>query len=262
MPLHADPGGDGARLTAALAGRHPDAAILAVGDLAYYDGSPANFGLCFDRFWGRLKPRVLPAPGNHEYNSRDAYGYFEEWGPRAGPERRGYYAVERGNWLLLSLNSEVAANPGSDQADWLDGVLVQSDATCILAFFHKPAYSLQARPDSQNARLLFERLSRAGAALVVNGHNHFYERSLPLAADGTRAAGGLVTFVVGTGGASPTSPIRPVESTATSIFGVYGLLRLELLDGSYRWQFIDAKTDAVLDSGESACTRPRLSARK
>lgn len=88
------------------------APILALGDIVYSSGSPREFSNCFEPIWGELNSRTLPASGNHEYPTPSAFAYYDYWGTQAGPDRRGYYAVEYNDWLILSLNSEVKAGPG------------------------------------------------------------------------------------------------------------------------------------------------------
>ncbi len=241
--------------TAELADRWPDAPILALGDLVYNSGTTREFSDCFDKVWGQERPRILPTPGNHEYETPGAFGYYESWAGRAGQGSGGYYAAHVGNWLVLSLNSEIEAGAGSPQAQWLSGTLAERPEACVLAFYHRPAYSLQHRGGLDSATALFRTLQAAGATLVLNGHNHFYERSLPLAGDGAPdRSDGLLEFVVGTGG--ETSKVRPVaQTTASAVFGHLGLLRLELGADSYRWWFHDSATGEVLDTGEGGCSQ-------
>lgn len=243
--------------TAALAENWPDAPILALGDLVYNSGTPAEFSDCFDRIWSGLKDRTLPTPGNHEYATPDAFGYYDYWGDRAGPDRRGYYAMETATWLIVSLNSEVAAGPGSDQSLWLQDQLDAAPDKCVLAFYHKPAHSLRRRGDSEDALALFRQLQENGATAVLNGHNHFYERTYPLDAAGhPDLATGTRAFTVGSGGrmskAYPT-----VATTERAVFQTTGLLRLELGARRYHWWYHDAETGAVLDTGAAACNPAR-----
>lgn len=114
-----DPSTARANETVALAEKWPDAPILALGDTVYSRGRPVEFAHCFDPVWGSLKPRILPAPGNHEYRTPGAFGYYDYFGAQAGPDRPGWYAAKVPGWLILSLNSEVDASPGSVQSDWL-----------------------------------------------------------------------------------------------------------------------------------------------
>src|SRR5215471_21415368 len=64
----------GAEATAKLLEQIPGT-VMAVGDLAYPDGTAENFA-CYDRTWGRVKERTRPAPGNHEFHSTGAAYYF------------------------------------------------------------------------------------------------------------------------------------------------------------------------------------------
>jgi hypothetical protein len=246
-----------ANLTAELARNWPDAPIIAVGDTVYGRGTPIEYKHCFEPTWGALKDRILPAPGNHEYGTPGAFGYFDYFGAQAGEERRGWYAVRTAGWLILSLNSEVDASAGSEQSVWLDQQLNAADNACVMAFYHRPAHSLKRRGGNENAILLFDQLQKGGAAVVLNGHNHFYERTRALAADGTiDEARGTVAFTVGTGGKQNSElPMGP--TTAAAAFDRIGMLKLDLQKGAYAWAYIDARTKAVLDQGEAACNPER-----
>ena len=252
LPVEVDRDGAGALRTAALADRYPDDLVLGLGDLAYHRGTRAEFDTCFDPLWGALVPRLLPTPGNHEYRVPGANGYYEYWGQQAGADRTGHYALTWRNWLLLSLNSEDDADEGSAQRAWLDAQLAAHPDACVLAYFHKPAWSLRDRSGSEAARALFARLEEAGATAVLNGHNHFYERTRPLDAAGQPAPEGLIGFTIGVGG--ETSHATPAKaSTARAIFGETGLLRLTLGQDSLGWDFLSAGDGEDLDSGLIPC---------
>lgn len=246
-----------ANQTAALALDWPNVPILALGDTVYRKGSPVEYAGCFEPTWGALKPRILPAPGNHEYKTPGAFGYFDYFGQQAGPDRRGWYAAHVPGWLILSLNSEVDAQPGSEQATWLDEQLKDTDGVCVLAFYHKPAHSLVERGGRENAVHLFRQLQKNGATLVLNGHNHFFERTAPLDDTGARSRDiGTVAFTVGTGGKTKT--VKPsIETTDAAVFGRTGMLRLELSSGKYSWAYVDAITREVLDEGTQPCNSMR-----
>ena len=253
-----DPATVGAVKARALVEYWPNAPILAVGDLVYRRGTPNEFADCFEPIWGGLRNRFLPAPGNHEYFTPGAFAYYDYWANQAGPDRRGYYFVRRGNWLLLSLNSEIDSGPASAQALWLSDILAAASETCILAFYHRPAYSLQSRDKNENAEFLFKQLQSAGATLVLNGHNHFYERTFPLNGLGqVQEDTGTVSFVVGTGGRSASREREYRDTTANAVFGQLGVLRLELGDNAFSWWFHGAGTKEVLDQGSRTCNAPR-----
>jgi hypothetical protein len=76
--------------------------VVAIGDLAYPDGSRENFK-CYDQTWGRVKDRTRPAPGNHEFHSQGATFYFEYFGKAAGDPKDGFYSFDLGKWHILSL---------------------------------------------------------------------------------------------------------------------------------------------------------------
>lgn len=243
--------------SAALARQWPDLPILAVGDLAYARGTTGEFTDCYQKAWGDLRDRILPAPGNHEYGTPGAFGYFDYWGAQAGPDHRGYYAMEWRNWLMLSLNSEVDASAGSPQATWLAQQMEQAQGRCIMAFFHKPAHSLQGpRRNQRNAERLFTQVQSAGASFVINGHNHFYERTKPLDSTGAvMASGGTISFTVGTGGITGPATFDAAlpAQTAAAVFGTYGLLRVELSDDGFAWWFHRAPDGVVMDHGTAPC---------
>jgi hypothetical protein len=178
--------------------------VLALGDLQYSAGSLNDFQAGYDLTWGALRARTLPTPGNHEYGTPGAAGYYDYWGERAGPERRGWYATTIGDWQVLSLNSNCAEAGGcgrdSAQGRWLAAELAGSTATCQLAFWHHPRFSSGAHGDSAAVQPLWELLQERGVELVLSGHDHGYERFAPLRADGTASADGIVSHVVGTGG--------------------------------------------------------------
>ncbi|WP_175497608.1 metallophosphoesterase family protein [Roseivivax halotolerans] len=243
--------------TARLAEAYTDAAFLALGDLVYRSGTNAEFDQCYDPVWGKLRYRTFPAPGNHEYRTHRADGYFDYWKGQAGQDRTGYYALHRGAWLILSLNSEVPADPASDQGRWLAKTLEEASERCILAFYHKPAHSIKSRGGSEAAIALFRALQQAGATLVLNGHNHFYERTAPLDAEGRRDNhAGTIEFTVGTGGKTSHS-IPPRDTTDAAIFETRGLLRLMLGESAFTWSFLSATDGRPLDEGRASCNPAR-----
>src|SRR6266581_7449125 len=70
----------GARATAKLLGSLPGT-VFVLGDLTYGDGTSTELMRCYDETWGQYKDRTRPAPGNHEYETKDApadaLGYFQ-----------------------------------------------------------------------------------------------------------------------------------------------------------------------------------------
>jgi hypothetical protein len=232
--------------------------VMAVGDLAYPDGSKEDFK-CYDRTWGRAKSRTRPAPGNHEFHSAGATPYFDYFGAAAGASKTGYYSYELGTWHIIVLNSECkdvgGCEAGSPQEKWLRSDLAAHPAACTLAYWHKPLFSSgSAHGNDLTVKPLWQALYEANADVIVGGHDHDYERFAPQTPDGTAdAKRGIREFVVGTGGknhrpfgdAKSNSEVR--DATA------FGVLKLNLKSNGYDWQFIPEAGKSFTDSGSGAC---------
>jgi len=241
-----------ARTARLMAGdTHP---VLALGDLAYPRGRQRDFDECFAPAWGSLRPRLLPVPGNHDYDTRGAlpyYRYVEGLAPDAG---RGYYALRLGAWRVIALNSNVDARPGSEQLRWLRAELAARRSRCTLAFWHHPRFSSGDHGDDDRMDAAWGLLHEAGADLVLAGHDHDYERFAPLDADGRPdPLRGMRQFVVGTGGAPLRrfGEIRPGSEARNA--ETYGALRLTLRDGGYDWAFVPVDGQTFRDSGSGHC---------
>jgi Tol biopolymer transport system component len=252
------------RQTSDLLFRMDLVAILAAGDLQYEDGALWKFEQSFEPSWGRLKPLIRPVPGNHEYDDPDATGYFDyfngpsqQTGP-AGERDRGYYSFDVGSWHVIALNSECrhvgGCGAGSPQERWLRDDLASHPATCTLAYWHEPQFT-SGRNGARAAMLaVWTALYEANADLIVNGHEHFYERFAPQTPDGAPdAARGIRQITVGTGGrgrfayltAAPTSELRENR--------YHGVLKLTLREAAYDWELVTAPMGRVADSGSSSC---------
>lgn len=245
---------EGMLATSHILEQNPDITVLALGDLAYQRGAPVAFQDCYDPYWGKAKARTWPTPGNHGYRSLGAFGYFDYWGERAGPDRAGYYALRAENWILLSLNSETDASEGSAQARWIDSILAGNKEKCIGAFYHKPAFSAVERRDSRNAKLLFSKLAKAGTVFVLNGHNHFFERTVPLDFEGNPAAKGTTIFVSGAGGKVTNGNILGNNRTAKLVTETPGLLKLDFTKRSINWTYLTKTSADPPSKGQLTCS--------
>jgi hypothetical protein len=235
---------------------HETGTVFAAGDIAYPDGSAEQFRDCYDPVWGRHKERTRPSPGNHEYGSSGAAPYFAYFGPNAGPPGRGFYRYRKGAWQVLSLNSNLDGSERGTQLEWLRAELADESSECSVAYFHHPRFSSGPHgvlPPPGVVSEIWRLLHTAGADVVISAHEHFYERFAPQTPDGeSDPAFGLRQFVVGTGGAQLTQPVRRVPNSEVSL-SAFGLLRLTLDPGMYRWEFVAAEGGAVLDSGSGNC---------
>jgi acid phosphatase type 7 len=247
----------GAEATAKLLEQIPGT-VMAVGDLAYPDGSKENF-VCYDKTWGRVKARTRPAPGNHEFHAAGATPYFDYFGAAAGDPQNGYYSYELGTWHMVVLNSECAdvggCEAGSRQETWLRADLAAHPAACTLAYWHKPLFSSgSAHGNDVSVKPLWQALYDANADVVVAGHDHNYERFAPQDADGAAdPARGIREFVVGTGGKNQRPIGAIVSNSEVRNADAFGVLKLTLHPNSYDWQFIPEPGKTFVDSGSGKC---------
>jgi len=249
----------GAESTARLLDRIPGL-IWTTGDNAYPSGSTADFDLCYGPTWGRHRDRTRPTPGNHEYWTPGALPYFRYFGDAAGRAGEGWYSYTHGGWRIIALNSNVETGWRSPQLRWLRAALSEDPRRCTLAYFHHPLVSSGAHGDVPDAaeygdvRPFWRLLYAAGADVVLGGHDHHYERFAPITPEGTvDPERGVRQFIVGTGGGRLRglgSTIHPASEHVRD--GTHGVLKLELGEGRYAWEFIDAR-GRVLDRGEDAC---------
>lgn len=234
-------------------------AVLALGDLQYPKGERELFEQFFHSSWGQLGDRLKPVPGNHEYGTPGAQGYFAYFGARAGPEGKGYYSFDLGPWHFVALNSSdgeckaVACGPGSEQITWLEADLAKSHAKCTVAYWHHPRFSSGPHGNNAVMETFWRTLEKGGADLVLTGHDHLYERFAPQHADGAAADDGLRSFVVGTGGAT-LYPLRETKANSEVRVGEeLGVLELTLRAADYSWRFLPARGGPALDQGSARC---------
>ena len=238
-----------------------DGTVLTLGDNAYPRGTAANFEECYGPSWGRFKGRTKPVPGNHEYYTQGARGYFEYFGQAAGEPEEGYYSYELGSWHVVALNSnceEVRCGPGSSQRRWLEEDLAANDeARCTLAYMHHPRFSSGEKHGSTGGGVeqLWEALYKADTDVVLSGHEHNYERFSPQDPEGNAdPERGIRQFVVGTGGAAENYPIgEPIENSEVYNDETDGVLRLKLEENGYEWEFVPVEGESFTDSGAARC---------
>lgn len=261
---HPDPRWSGAAATATLVEwalrADRQATVLTLGDHTYPDGAAREFSDCYGPTWGRFRERTWPTPGNHEYNTAGARPYFEYFGKRAaGDAGLGYYSLRLGGWHVISLNSNLKGAAHTAQLAWLREELSKEPAGCTLAFWHHPLYTSGGHLGPGRMADAWELLRRAGAELVLSGHDHDYERFAPQDAQGRLdRARGLRQFVVGTGGAYATPFLRIRDNSEVREASFDGVLRLRLLDGGYEWEFLAAAPERIpagarLDRGSERC---------
>ena len=230
-----------------LASRLPGTIAL-LGDTVYEDGSAQEYRDCFAPVWGRMKSRIRPAPGNHEYGTENAAGYFDYFGTAAGPRGEGRYSYDLGAWHVVVLNSNcppLSCDADGDQVRWLEADLAAHPSDCLLGYWHFPRWSSGRHGSQEVVDPIWQVMAEHGADVVLNGHDHTYERI---------QADGIQQFVVGTGGRSHYPFERgPLPTTEVRNDSTYGLLWLALGEGSYEWEFLGLGDTGFTDSGEGKC---------
>jgi hypothetical protein len=238
-----------------LRGRY--AAVLTLGDNQYENGSYGKYLVSYARSWGRVKQITRPAPGNHEYETDGAAGYFRYFGKAAGPDQRGYHSFDLGGWHLVSLDSNCSevggCQEGSPQERWLRRDLMRHPAKCTLAYWHHPRFSSGRHGSDDSVSGLWHALYDHGADVVLVGHDHDYERFAPLNVAGALdRVQGIREFVVGTGGKSHYAFESTERGSQVRDDTSFGIIALTLKPAGYDWRFVPA-VGSFTDRGSARC---------
>ncbi len=221
--------GEPQQQTADLVTAFNPTAVFTLGDEQYPQGSLSDFQTFYDASWGAFKSITYPVPGNREYETRNAAGYYGYFGAAAGKPEKGYYSFDIGNWHVVALNVECEHIDCEVEKSWMAADLAADRHLCEVVIYHR-------------AGLLWPRklMKAAGGDLALAASHHVYER--------WAGQDGLVRFTIGTGGYSLGTP-NPGAVVGIAAFGV---LELTLRRTSYSWSFVDT-TGAVRDSGLKNC---------
>lgn len=225
--------------------------VFLVGDIAYPNGGAQAFRECFEPAWGHAIDRWHPVPGNHEYESPNAAPYFQYFGAAAGPPGLGYYRFVAGEWLVLMLNSNIDASPTSSQFQFVRDSLQGRRFRCQMAMWHHPLFSSGPNGPHPHMRPIFALLQQHGVDVVVNGHDHIYERFSRQDADGRLNENGIRQFTVGTGGAELTRAVRATPNSGI-VLTRFGVMRFTLRPASYDWEFLETAGTRG-DNGSTPC---------
>ncbi|HET7029433.1 MAG TPA: metallophosphoesterase [Candidatus Limnocylindrales bacterium] len=248
---------DGAKQTSDLLLGQPGW-IFTAGDNAYGNGSAEDYASCYAPTWGRVLGRtILPAAGNHDWNTPNAQGYRDYFGSRAAPQGTTWYSTTIGTWHIVVLDSDCNRVGGCDrdsaQGRWLAADLKASDARCTLAIWHQPRFSSGVHGDDPQVAPFWDLLFEHGAELVINGHDHDYERFGPQDPSGKAdSPAGIRELVVGTGGADLRGFTHSTPNSEFRMQGTNGVLRLTLHQVNYDWEFLPTASD-IAESGSTPC---------
>lgn len=229
-----------------------DGTVFTAGDNVYMHGLMSEFVDCYEPTWGRHKSRTRPTPGNHEYES-GAVDYFNYFGANAGPAGLGYYRYSVGPWTIFALNSEVPSGPGSAQGEWLRQELAKQPTLCTAAIWHRPLFTSGPNGSNADMRDLWRTLYEFNVDVVINGHDHLYERFAPQDPDGRPdPARGIRQFTIGTGGALLYQAVT-VAANSEVRQSAWGVGQFTLTGTGYQWEFIPADAAGTRDSGFGSC---------
>ena len=238
-------------------------AVLVLGDNQYENATLSGFRQSYDPTWGRFKDITYPVPGNHEYLTPDAAGYFAYFGTRAGNHPGGYYSFNLGSWHIIALNSECTepgvggCGVGSQQERWLLGDLAANRSPCTLAFWHEPRFTSGRNLNHPALQAFWEDLYAYGAAIVLNGHDHIFERFVPQNPRQQADPLGIREFIVGGGGNNHQPAYGTIQpNSVVRDNTTYGVLKLTLGQTSYAWQYLPAQqagNGTFTDKGSGIC---------
>src|SRR5919112_433659 len=276
-----------------LASLSNPAKVITLGDNAYSSGTRTQFANCYDNYrlsdgstynssrqawWGQYKDQTMPSLGNHEYlNSTDpttrSNPYFDYFSANQGvgfklpaapvpypglTKGKGYYSYDFGSWHIVVLNSNcdyIGCDSTSAQATWLQNDLANAtNKQCTLAYMHHPLYATGTGGLEPRVKPLWQILYDKGADVILNGHDHRYERLARIDPNNNRdLTYGMRPLIAGTGGDPGSGTSDPKDpNSQVRIFGTAGILRMDLSDGYYSWAFIavdpNNPTGTVMDS--------------
>src|SRR6185436_1341966 len=228
--------------------------VFTLGDNAYLSGTTSEFATCYHPTWGRHKARTYPAPGNHDYGTLNGAAYYNYFGAVAGNPATGYYSYDLGDWHMIVINSNCLSvggcEAGSPQEQWLRSDLAAHPALCTLAYWHHPRFSSGFHGNTLEMQPIWQALYDYNAEVILNGHDHDYERfALQDPTGAADSAQGLREFVVGTGGRSHYAwqAIKPNSEVRNNT--TFGVLKLSLYSSSYAWQFVPEPGKTFTDTG-------------
>ena len=247
-----------------VAGRGLDA-VFGLGDYQYEEARSDDYTNVYGPSWGRVRAITRPALGNQEYKVHEANTFSSYFGDPVDTTE-GWYSYDLGTWHVIVLNSNCplagGCDDGSPQMQWLRADLAADDHQCVAAYWHHPRWTTGLWGNDERVDPFWRALAEGGADVVLTAHEHDYERFVPLDADGKPAAGGVRSFVVGTGGQAVYGPdaskaergsrLAPQRGSAVRIDDELGVLFMTLADGTYHWQF-SGLGGRIIDEGDGTC---------
>jgi len=248
-------GSDDQKRLAATFQKDPAALVIHTGDLAYPTGTFDSYDRNYFDFYQEIMQRVpfFPVPGNHDYYdfAAEPYRALHDL-PRANiaeKDQGRYYSFDWGDVHFISLDSntpleEAAAGKG-EMLEWLEADLAQTTKFWRVAVFHHPPYASGPNNGDPLTILARERivpiLDRYHVPLILSGHEHSYQRSVPIR-NGEPHENGAVYMTTGGGGAT-LYPVYDSPLVAASA-SVFHYLRIQVTGRRMRITAIDVEGKA------------------
>jgi hypothetical protein len=237
------------------------AAVITAGDNAYESGTLTEYNNSYNPQWGVFKSKTFPTPGNHEYNTSNAKGYFDYFNGvgqntgRAGERGKGYYSFDVGDWHFVALNSNISKSASSTQVQWLRADLAASTKPCTAAYWHHSRFAAGNYGDNTAMQPFFQALYDYKADLVVSGHDHNYIRFAPSKPDGTKdTVNGVRQLLIGTGGRALYGAGGTTRATIEKKeYSTFGVGKLTLTATGYTAAFVPVAGRTFTDSVQGTC---------
>jgi hypothetical protein len=229
--------------------------LLYLGD-TYEKGSPTEFFNWYGGAsnFGALRSITDPTVGNHEYLVSGANGYYDYWDnvPK-------YYSFNAYGWHFVSLNSNssfVPTSAGSAQYNWLKSDLARlSPNVCTIVFYHHPYFNIGPEGPGSQMSAIWQLMAQYHVDIVLNGHDHDYQRWKPLNGSGAVSSQGITEFVVGSSGHGLQTFVKSDSRVAykndanPTAFGAL-FLTLHSTSASFKYENTNG---SVLDQGTVPC---------
>jgi fibronectin type 3 domain-containing protein len=242
--------------------------FLYLGDV-YEKGTATEFYNSYGQsntFYGRFKAITDPIIGNHEYENGIAPGYHDYWD--LGNNAPTYYSYDAAGWHFIALNSNCGllhiCDPGQAEYQWLLNDLNTHNNVCTIAYFHHPVFNIGYEGYATSMNNMWALMAQHGVDIVLTGHDHDYQRWVPLDGNinnqspngfGNPSSTGMTQFVAGGGGHGVQTfkgtDSRMVIGYDTSPY-TFGALRLQLNSDGAGFQYINYQ-GLLLDSGAIPC---------
>lgn len=155
--------------------------ILTTGDNVYPSGREQDYERNFDPphlYGGLLKLfPFMPSLGNHDIMRNDLRPYFKRFKNTKG---QPYYTYTVKNVSFVALDTNQDLRVGSKQYRWLVKVLKSIKTPWKVVYFHYPLFGSNPEDNEDLREVLTPLFEKYGVQLVFNGHEHNYQRSIPI----------------------------------------------------------------------------------